>query len=66
MRALFFAKIPAAWGHPQFTSDVVKPLHIDGFLDQEVRCLPEAEQDAAAYREMPALTRRSGLGMESS
>lgn len=36
VRALMCAKIPSAWGHPQFTSDVVKPLRIDGFLDQEV------------------------------
>jgi ATP-binding cassette, sub-family E, member 1 len=36
VRALLYAKIKEAYVHPQFISDVVKPLNLDPIIDQEV------------------------------
>jgi len=39
VRQLFFKKIRAAFLSPQFQTDVVKPLKLDDFIDQEVKNL---------------------------
>lgn len=39
VRQLFHLKIREAFGHPQFLTDVVKPLQIDQLLDQQVQVL---------------------------
>ena len=42
VRALLFEKIKDAYAHPQFSSDVVKPLNLEGIIDQEVRACTHA------------------------
>lgn len=39
VRTLFHTKIREAFCHPQFLTDVVKPLQIDQLLDQQVQNL---------------------------
>jgi ATP-binding cassette, sub-family E, member 1 len=48
VRQLLHSKIPAAFNHPQFTSDVVKPLNIEGIIDQEVKNLSGGELQRVA------------------
>lgn len=48
VRALLFAKIKEAFGHPQFTSDVTKPLNIENIIDQEVKNLSGGELQRVA------------------
>ena len=48
VRALLFAKVPQAYGHPQFTSDVIKPLNIEAIIDQEVIKLSGGELQRVA------------------
>jgi ATP-binding cassette subfamily E protein 1 len=48
VRALLFAKVGAAYGHPQFTSDVIKPLNIEAIIDQEVKNLSGGELQRVA------------------
>ena len=48
VRALLFAKIKESYGHPQFVSDVVKPLNLDGIIDQEVKLLSGGELQRVA------------------
>lgn len=48
VRALFLNKIRAAFTHPQFMSDVVKPLQIDAVMDQEVSLLSGGELQRVA------------------
>ena len=48
VRALLFSKIGNAFGHPQFTSDVVKPLNIEPVIDQEVKNLSGGELQRVA------------------
>lgn len=48
VRQLFFKKIRAAFLHPQFQSDVVKPLKIDDVIDQEVQTLSGGELQRVA------------------
>lgn len=43
VRMLFFKKIKAAFLSPQFQTDVVKPLKLDDFIDQEVKNLSGGE-----------------------
>lgn len=43
VRQLFFKKIRAAFLSPQFQTDVVKPLNLDDFIDQEVKNLSGGE-----------------------
>ncbi|KAH6845233.1 P-loop containing nucleoside triphosphate hydrolase protein [Chaetomium sp. MPI-CAGE-AT-0009] len=43
VRQLFFKKIKAAFLSPQFQTDVVKPLKLDDFIDQEVKNLSGGE-----------------------
>lgn len=37
MRALLHEKIRDAYTHPQFITDVMKPLQIESIIDQDVR-----------------------------
>jgi ATP-binding cassette subfamily E protein 1 len=48
VRALFYAKIKEAYLHPQFISDVIKPLNIDPIVDQEVKNLSGGELQRVA------------------
>lgn len=48
VRQLFFKKIKAAFLSPQFQTDVVKPLRLDDFIDQEVKNLSGGELQRVA------------------
>lgn len=48
VRQLFFKKIRAAFLHPQFQTDVVKPLKIENIIDQEVQTLSGGELQRVA------------------
>lgn len=48
VRQLFLKKIRASFFHPQFQTDVVKPLKIEGILDQEVQVLSGGELQRVA------------------
>ncbi|EAA34633.3 translation initiation factor RLI1 [Neurospora crassa OR74A] len=48
VRQLFFKKIKAAFLSPQFQTDVVKPLKLDDFIDQEVKHLSGGELQRVA------------------
>ncbi|WEJ94470.1 Fe-S cluster-binding ribosome biosynthesis protein [Yamadazyma tenuis] len=48
VRQLFFKKIRASFLHPQFQTDVVKPLKIDNIIDQEVTTLSGGELQRVA------------------
>ncbi|CAH2351450.1 translation initiation factor Rli1p [[Candida] railenensis] len=48
VRQLFYKKIRASFLHPQFQSDVVKPLRIDDIIDQEVQHLSGGELQRVA------------------
>ncbi|KAJ2972923.1 hypothetical protein NQ176_g6881 [Zarea fungicola] len=48
VRQLFFKKIKAAFLSPQFQTDVVKPLKLDDFIDQEVQNLSGGELQRVA------------------
>lgn len=48
VRQLFFKKIRASFLHPQFQTDVVKPLKIDNIIDQEVQHLSGGELQRVA------------------
>lgn len=48
VRQLFHLKIREAFGHPQFLTDVVKPLQIDQLLDQQVQVLSGGELQRVA------------------
>lgn len=48
VRQLFFKKIRASFLHPQFQTDVVKPLRIDDVIDQEVQHLSGGELQRVA------------------
>ena len=37
VRGLLHEKIRDSYVHPQFISDVIKPLHVEQLYDQEVR-----------------------------
>jgi ATP-binding cassette subfamily E protein 1 len=43
VRQLLFQKLKDSWMHPQFTSDVVRPMQIEPLLDQEVKVLSGGE-----------------------
>ena len=48
VRALLFAKVKEAYVHPQFISDVIKPLNIEPIIDQEVKNLSGGELQRVA------------------
>lgn len=48
VRQLFLKKIKAAFLHPQFQTDVVKPLRIEDIIDQEVQTLSGGELQRVA------------------
>lgn len=48
VRQLLYAKIRDAWLHPQFMTDVTKPMNIDPLLDQEVKQLSGGELQRVA------------------
>jgi ATP-binding cassette, sub-family E, member 1 len=48
VRALLFSKIRDAWMHPQFMTDVTKPMNIEPLLDQEVKHLSGGELQRVA------------------
>lgn len=48
VRQLFFKKIRAMFLHPQFQTDVVKPLRIDDVIDNEVQTLSGGELQRVA------------------
>ncbi len=48
VRQLLYAKIKEAYTHPQFTTDVIKPLNLDGIIDQEVKNLSGGELQRVA------------------
>ncbi|KAK2073001.1 hypothetical protein P8C59_007315 [Phyllachora maydis] len=48
VRQLFFKKIKAAFLSPMFQTDVVKPLKLDDFIDQEVKNLSGGELQRVA------------------
>lgn len=48
VRQLLFAKIKDAWLHPQFMTDVTKPMNLDALLDQEVKHLSGGELQRVA------------------
>jgi ATP-binding cassette subfamily E protein 1 len=50
VRQLFFKKIKAAFLSPQFQTDVVKPLKLDDFIDQEVKNLSGGELQRVCHR----------------
>lgn len=48
VRQLFFKKIRTAFLLPQFQTEVVKPLQLDSFIDQEVKLLSGGELQRVA------------------
>ncbi|KAM3864525.1 ATP-binding cassette sub-family E member 1-like [Diretmus argenteus] len=48
VRALLHEKIRDAYTHPQFVTDVMKPMKIDGIIDQEVQNLSGGEMQRVA------------------
>ncbi|CAN8064363.1 unnamed protein product [Agarophyton chilense] len=48
VRQLLYAKIRDAWLHPQFMTDVTKPMNMDPLLDQYVRHLSGGELQRVA------------------
>jgi ATP-binding cassette subfamily E protein 1 len=48
VRSLLLAKIREAFAHPQFGSDVLKPLNLDPIIDQEVKNLSGGELQRVA------------------
>lgn len=45
---LFYAKVREAFNHPQFQTDVVRPLDLDQVLDQPVQVLSGGELQRVA------------------
>lgn len=48
VRQLLYSKIRDTWLHPQFMTDVTKPMNIDSLLDQEVKFLSGGELQRVA------------------
>ena len=48
MRQLFHSKIRASYIHPQFNTDVMKPLRIEELIDREVLTLSGGELQRVA------------------
>jgi len=48
VRSLLFTRLGASWQHPQFMTDVVKPMAIEHVLDQEVKNLSGGELQRVA------------------
>ncbi|XP_056136372.1 ATP-binding cassette sub-family E member 1-like isoform X2 [Lampris incognitus] len=48
VRALLHDKIRNAYTHPQFVTDVMKPMHIDSIIDQDVQNLSGGELQRVA------------------
>jgi len=43
VRSLLFSKLGTAWQHPQFQTDVMKPMQLEGLMDQDVKHLSGGE-----------------------
>eukprot|EP01128_Nolandella_sp_AFSM9_P008811 TRINITY_DN5481_c0_g1_i1.p2 TRINITY_DN5481_c0_g1~~TRINITY_DN5481_c0_g1_i1.p2 ORF type:complete len:571 (+),score=159.74 TRINITY_DN5481_c0_g1_i1:2185-3897(+) len=43
VRNLLYAKLGGSWQHPQFMTDVVRPMQIERLLDQEVKVISGGE-----------------------
>jgi ATP-binding cassette subfamily E protein 1 len=48
VRSLLFEKLSTLWQHPQFLSDVIKPLQIDKLFDNKVKTLSGGELQRVA------------------
>ncbi|KAL8455318.1 hypothetical protein Emag_000902 [Eimeria magna] len=48
VKELFYAKVREAFNHPQFQSDVVRPLDLDQVMDQQVQLLSGGELQRVA------------------
>lgn len=48
VRSLLFSKLGTSWQHPQFMTDVGKPLQIEQLLDQQVKTLSGGELQRVA------------------
>lgn len=48
VKELFYAKIREAFNHPQFQTDVVRPLELDQVMDQQVQLLSGGELQRVA------------------
>eukprot|EP00923_Selenidium_pygospionis_P011682 GHVN01020074.1.p1 GENE.GHVN01020074.1~~GHVN01020074.1.p1 ORF type:complete len:613 (-),score=49.84 GHVN01020074.1:1471-3309(-) len=48
VRSLFYAKIRESFIHPQFQTDVVKPMNVEAILDQDVQYLSGGELQRVA------------------
>lgn len=48
VRQMLYAKIRDAWLHPQFMTDVTKPMNLESLLDQEVKYLSGGELQRVA------------------
>eukprot|EP01068_Selenidium_serpulae_P015856 Selendium_serpulae@DN6249_c0_g2_i2.p1 len=48
VRSLFYAKIRDSFLHPQFQTDVVKPMNVEAILDHEVQFLSGGELQRVA------------------
>jgi len=48
VRSLLFSKLGTSWQHPQFQTDVAKPMMLDMLLDQEVKTLSGGELQRVA------------------
>ena len=48
VRGLFFERLGTSWQHPQFQTDVVKPLQIESLLDHPVKTLSGGELQRVA------------------
>lgn len=48
VRSLLYQKIKDVWMHPQFMTDVTKPMNIEPLLDQEVKVLSGGELQRVA------------------
>lgn len=50
VRMLLLKQIKASFLHPQFVSDVLKPMALDGLMDQTVTSLSGGESVKQRYR----------------
>jgi ATP-binding cassette, sub-family E, member 1 len=48
VRMLFIKQIKASFMHPQFQTDVLKPMNLEGVMDQEVKTLSGGELQRVA------------------
>jgi ATP-binding cassette subfamily E protein 1 len=48
VRSLLFQKLGTAWQHPQFQTDVLKPMQLEQLMDQDVKLLSGGELQRVA------------------